>query len=114
MLERVNSYFNCDFTFEKCDKVYVGRTCDELETRLTQHVTDKNSQVYKYRQNKAKISLIVEAPSKNKKLLEHVENKWIHDYAKEYTDRLLNIKSNPVKQKEVKFKVEMETDKQYC
>ena len=82
--------FEC-FVFETTNKVYVGSTCKELETRLTQHVRDKNSEVYKYRQNKPKISLIVEAPSKNKKLLERVENKWIHDYAKEYTDRLLYI-----------------------
>lgn len=72
----------------------------------------KKSAVYKYRQYKPKIELIVEAPSKNRKLLEHVENKWIAEHCIKYEDRLFNIKSNPAKQKKVKFKVELDTDKQ--
>lgn len=55
MLERVYSYYNCDYlfgkvyqiTFEKCDKVYVTSTTDDLDTRLQQHLTTKNSHVYK-------------------------------------------------------------------
>lgn len=41
-----------------------------------------------------------------------MENKWIAEHCIKYEDRLFNIKSNPAKQKEVKFKVELDTDKQ--
>lgn len=52
-LELVNSLFNSDYlkgkiykiTLEKCDKVYIGSSCEELETRLKWHVSNNTSQV---------------------------------------------------------------------
>lgn len=93
----------------------MGSTCDKLKNRLLWHVTNKNSQVYKNKHYKPVIELLVRAPiaSKKKKTLEQVENKWIQSYAKEYGDKVINIRVNTEKKKkEIEFKVEMETDKQ--
>lgn len=77
-LELMNSQFNSDFlygkiykvTFENCDKLYVGSTCDKLEVRLQWHKTNKLSQVFKNRRYNPKIELIVKAPSRDRKTLE--------------------------------------------
>ena len=76
-IEILNSYFSSDYNSgkiyeivsEKCDKLYVGSTCQELQDRLHEHVTDKKGAVYKYRNDKLKIELLVYAPCKDKKSL---------------------------------------------
>ena len=50
-------------------RIYVGSTCQELQDRLHEHVTDKKGAVYKYRNDKLKIELLVYAPRKDKKSL---------------------------------------------
>ena len=50
-------------------KKYVGSTCEtELETRLKNHLSNKKSQVYKYKNLNPKIKLIVECPCDTKKI----------------------------------------------
>ena len=103
-LELMHSHFNSDFlygkiykvTFENCDKVYVGSTCDKLEVRLQWHKTNKLSQVFKNRRYNPKIEPIVQAPSRDRKTLEKVENEYIHEYAMKYGGKLLNKKANPL------------------
>ena len=69
--------------------------------------------MYKYRNDKPKIELLVYAPSKDKKSLIKVETEWIHDYSTKYGDRLLDKASvQKVERKELHYKVEMETEKQ--
>lgn len=68
-LELVNSHFNSDYlkgkiykiTLKKCDKVYIGSTCEELETRLKWHVSNNTSQVFKNKRYNPKIELVVKA-----------------------------------------------------
>jgi len=68
-LELVNSHFNSVYlkgkiykiTLEKCDKVYIGSTCEELETRLKWHVSNNTSQVFKNKRYNPKIELVVKA-----------------------------------------------------
>ena len=56
-METVNSYFNDDYNsgqiyhiiFEHNDKVYVACSIRNLQTRLQEHITDKKSPVYKYK-----------------------------------------------------------------
>ena len=68
-LELVNSHFNSDYlkgkiykiTLEKCDKVYIGSTCEELETRLKWPVSNNTSQVFKNKRYNPKIELVVKA-----------------------------------------------------
>ena len=83
-------------------KIYVGSTCENLETRLKWHLSNSKSQVYKFSKFKPKINLIVNAPSFDKKKLEEIECKWIEWYANKYTDNLLNEKYNPSKKKQRK------------
>lgn len=120
-IEILNSYFNRDYdngkiyeiVFEKCDKIYVGSTCQELQDRLHEHVIDKKSAVYKYRNDKLKIELLVYAPCEDKKSLIKVKTEWIHDYSTKYGDRILNKMSvQKVERKEIHYKVELETEKQ--
>ena len=59
--------------------------------RLRWHLSNKNSQVFKHKNNKPKIELIIEAPCNDKKSLEKVENEYISEYGK----RVLNITCNP-------------------
>lgn len=97
-IEILKSYFNSNYNngkiykivFEKCDRVYVGCPCQKLQDRLNEHVIDKKSALYKYRNDKSKIELLVYAPSKDKKSLIKVETEWIQDYSTKYGDRLLN------------------------
>ena len=120
-LELLNNHFNSGYhnnqiheiLFEQCDNLYIGSTCQELEARLQNHVTDKRSAVYMYRNNEPKISLIERVPSKDRKSLEKVENEYIHEYATEYGDRPLNKKSVPQKdKKEIQFKAQIENETQ--
>lgn len=68
-LELVNSLFNSDYlkgkiykiTLEKCDKVYIGSSCEELETRLKWHVSNNTSQVLGKKRYNPKIELVVKA-----------------------------------------------------
>ena len=120
MLESTNSKFNSLYkngkiykvTFDN-EKVYVGSTCEELETRLKWHLCNTKSQVFKNKKNNPKIQLIVKAPSYDKKSLEKVENGFINEYADKYGKHLLNIKSNPnLKARKIGYKVNIENKKQ--
>ena len=69
--------------------------------------------MYKYRNVKPKIELLVYAPYKDKKSLVKVETESIHDYSTKYGDRILNKMSvQKVERKEIYYKVELETVKQ--
>ena len=97
-----------------CDeKIYVGSTCEELDSRLKAHLSDKNSQVYKNKENNPKIELIINAPCYDKKTLEKIENGYIEEYSEKYENRLLNIRCNAQKkQKKIEYEVSIENDKQ--
>ena len=78
---------------------------------MREHITYKKSAKYGYRNDKPKIRLVVNAPSRDKKCLIKVENEYIQEYSKKYRDRLLNTcgtKQTAVKV--VKFKVVMESE----
>lgn len=114
-MEIVNSYLNSDFNsgeiykieFKNCDKVYIGNTTGELQTRLTQHLTNNKSPVYQYRLHKPTIKLLVNAPSKGKRELEKVEHEWIYDFSEKLGDRLLNKQGIKPKRQEVKYQAQM-------
>lgn len=66
LLELTNSKFRSFYSNSKIYKVmfsdgtvYVGLTCEDLETR---HLSNKNSQVFKHKDKNPEIKLIVEAP----------------------------------------------------
>ena len=65
-------------TFEQSDHVYVGCTCEELETRIQWHLTNTKSQVYTHRHKGPRISLVCSAPSQDKNSLEDVERIKAH------------------------------------
>ena len=48
-------------------RLYVGSTCEELNTRLKWHLSDKKSQVYKNRKDNPKIELTVTSPFADEK-----------------------------------------------
>lgn len=110
-LEYVNSRFNSlhkngriyEVVFNN-DRRHVGSTCENLEVRLSQHIKDKTSSVYKYRNNNPKIKLIVNAPSKDKKNLEKGEKKHIEEYADKFGSLLINKRSVPEVKKKKKRK----------
>ncbi|CAH3186249.1 unnamed protein product [Porites evermanni] len=114
-MEIVNSYLNSDFNsgeiykieFKNCDKVYIGNTTGELQTRLTQHLTNNKSPVYQYRLHKPTIKLLVNAPSKGKRELEKVEHEWIYDFSEKLGDQLLNKQGIKPKRQEVKYQAQM-------
>ena len=116
-----NAYFNSDFqngkiyhvTFELNDKHYVGSTTKTLDEQLNYHKHDKNSAIYKHRNDKPIITLICNSPCKDKKKLEKIENGYINEHKQKYGELLLNVKGvKKEKKKKVEFKVEMETQKQ--
>ncbi|XP_068677184.1 uncharacterized protein [Montipora foliosa] len=117
-LELTNAKFNSLYSEGKIykilidDKVYVGSTCEDLATRLSRHLKDPKSQIYKFRKKKPQIELIVKAPTNDKKSLEKIENAYIEDYANKYGVLLLNVKANPLKPKKVQFKVQIEKKSQ--
>ena len=91
VLELTNCKFNSLYKNGKIYKVtfsdecvYVDSTCEDLQTRLKYHLSNKKSQVFKNKNKKPKIELIVNAPSKDKKSLENVENGYIEEYAELY------------------------------
>jgi len=120
VLELVNSKFNSLYRNGKIYKitfdnrmVYVGSTCEELETRLKWHLSNMKSQVFKNKKHNPKIELIINAPSNDKKSLEKVENGYIQEYAEKYGNELINIRSNPNKKtKKIEYKVTIENKKQ--
>ena len=72
-MELTNSKFNSLYKNGKIYKImfddgrlYVGSTCEELNTRLKWHLSNKKSQVYKNRKDNPKIELIVTSPSADK------------------------------------------------
>ena len=117
-LELTNAKFNSLYSEGKIykilidDKIYVGSTCEDLTTRLSRHLKDPKSQIYKHRKKKPQIELIVKAPTNDKKSLEKIENAYIEDYAIKYGVLLLNVKANPLKPKKVQYKVEIEKQSQ--
>ena len=91
-------------------KVYVGSTCENLETRLRWHKTNPKSQVYKNKDKNPKIELIIDAPSKDKKALEKSEIGRIEEYAEKYGNLLINKRSNPnIKKKKQNTKLMSKT-----
>ena len=120
VLELVNSKFNSLYKNGKIYKVtfdngmvYVGSTCEDLKTRLKWHLSNMKNQVFKNKDKKPKIELIINAPSNDKKSLEKVENGYIQEYAEKYGKHLINIKSNPNKKnKKIEYKVDIENKKQ--
>lgn len=119
ILELANSKFNCLYkngkiykvTFDD-EKVYVGSTCEELETRFKWHLSSNKSQVFKHKDKNPKVELIINAPSNDKRSLEKVENGYIQEFAEKYGKLLLNVKSNPIKTKKIEYKVNIENKKQ--
>ena len=105
-METVNSYFNDDYSsgqiyqiiFEHNDKVYVGCSIRNLQTRLQEHITDKKSPVYKYKDDNLTIIPIIRAPCKDRKELNKVEAEQIIYYSKLYGDRLQAISALKHKQ----------------
>ena len=119
VLELVNSKFNSLYKNGKIYKVtfdnkmvYVGSTCEELETRFKWHLSNNKSQVFKHKDKNPKIELIINTPSNDKRSLEKVENGYIQEYAEKYGELLLNIKSNPIKTKKIEYNVNIENKKQ--
>lgn len=68
--------------------------------------------MFKHKHNNPKIELITNAPSFNKSSLVNVENGYIAEYAEKYGERLLNIRSNPIKKKKIEYSVQIETESQ--
>ena len=79
-----------EISFELIDKLYVGCSIRNLQQRLDEHINDKKSAVYKYRNMKPTIRPIICCPCKDRKELNKVEAEHIHHYAIKYGDRLLN------------------------
>ena len=119
-IELRNSKFNVLYKNGKIYRVmfsekslYIGSTCEDLQTRFNQHLVNNKSQVFKHKDKKPKIELIVNAPSKDKRSLENMENGYIEEYAEKYGQKLLNVKCNPKrKTKKIEYKVEMENETQ--
>ena len=119
-IELTNSKFNVLYKNGKIYKatfsdksVYIGSTCEDLQTRFNQHLVNNKSQVFKHKDKKSKIELIVNTPSKDKRSLENIENGYIEEYAEKYGQKLLNIKCNPKrKTKKIEYIVEMESKTQ--
>ena len=119
VLELINARLNSLYKNGKIYKVtfsdkrvYIGSTCEELETRLKWHLSDNKSQVYKNKDNDPKIELIINAPCNDKKTLEKIENAHIEEYANEYKELLLNVRCNPLKKaKKIEYEVNIENDK---
>lgn len=88
-------------------KIYIGSTCEDLETRLRWHLTNNKSQVFKNKHKNPIIELLVVCPSYDKKSLEKVENSYIAEYAEKYGNSLLNIRANPLKVKKVEYTVQI-------
>ena len=94
----VNSYFNDDYhngqvykiSFELIDKLYVGCSIRNLQQWLDEHINDKKSPVFKYRNMKPTIRPIICCPCKDRKEINKVEAEHTHHYAITYGDRLLN------------------------
>ena len=94
-------------------KIYIGSTCNDLNTRFEQHMKDEKSQVFMNKNKNPQIKLIVNAPCFDKKTLEKIENGYITYYAERYGDNLINIRGNPIKKaKKIEYKVEVENEKQ--
>ncbi len=75
VLELVNSKFNSLYKYGKIYKVrfdnkmiYVGSTCEELETRLKWHLSNKKSQVFMNKDKNPKIELIIIAQVTTKRV----------------------------------------------
>ena len=68
--------------------------------------------MFKHRHNNPKIELITNAPSFNKSSLVNVENGYLAEYAEKYGERLLNVRSNPIKKKKIEYSAQIETEAQ--
>ena len=78
------------------------------------HLINKKSAVYKHNSKKPKIELIVNPPSKGKKTLEKIDNRYIDEYSQTHSKMLINIRCNPLRKERrpTKCEVEMETETQ--
>jgi len=123
ILELTNSKFNSLYKDGKIYLVtfsnemkYIGSTCESLDIRLKWHLSNKSSQVFKYKNKKPDIKLITNAPSNDRTKLLNIENAYIEEYALIYGEKLLNKKCNPLKKKKkvkkIEYKVEMENETQ--
>lgn len=61
------------YKVEVGEKIYIGSTCEDLETRLSWHLSNPKSAVYKYRKNKPQIHLLENAPSCDKNPLKRLK-----------------------------------------
>lgn len=68
--------------------------------------------MFKHKHNNPKIELITNAPSFNKSSLVNVENGYLAEYAEKYGERLLNVRSNPIKKKKIEYSAQIETEAQ--
>lgn len=109
-LELVNSKFNSLYKNSKIykvvfsnDKIYVRCTCDELKTRIDQHLKDTKSQVYKNKKHNPVFMLIID-----KKTLEAIDKKYIEEYADKYGNLLINKRCNPKNEKQYKKEPEIQ------
>ena len=68
--------------------------------------------MFKHKHNNPKIEFITNAPSFNKSSLVNVENGYIAEYAEKYGERLLNVRSNPIKKKKIEYSAQIETEAQ--
>ena len=92
--------------------LYLGCTCESLETRLNWHKQNKKSQIFKYKNNKPKMRLIVNTPCRDRKELEKIENEYINEYSVKYSDKLLNKRCNPLCKIKITHRVEIENEEQ--
>ena len=118
-MEIINSHFNSNYRHGKIykitfnnDKIYIGQTCDSLKNRLRWHLRNKKSCMHKYKDYDPQIHLVVNAPCHDKKSLERVESRYIHEYSIKYGDKLLNKLNNPARRKKIKYIANIETEKE--
>ena len=85
-------------TFDE-GKIYIGQTCKELSERLKEHINDKRSPIFGYKE--AKIELECYHPCETLKELEECEKKYINKYP-ECVNKRSNDKWKGQKKKVVK------------
>jgi len=85
---------------------------ETLETRLKWHLTDSRSQVFKHKNNNPKINLIVNVHQEIKRVLRRLKMNIFVCMLKRMVTTWKNVKSNPIKVKQVKFEVKMENETQ--
>ncbi|CAB4003980.1 Hypothetical predicted protein, partial [Paramuricea clavata] len=87
--------------FEKGGLVYVGSTCNKLETRLKGHLSGKSSPLFANACNRPLIKLIVSCPCNSQKELEKVDDSYIDEYSRKFGERLINKSESPRRRRKV-------------